>query len=399
MAGAQETNPPGSILAVPGFTWWGTNIGIKDQSLDFGVIASGRPCAAAGVFTRSNFPAAPVIVGREHLQSGRLQAIVVNSKSANAATGFTGIENARRMCRSIGAALGIAPELVLPSSTGVIGMPLPIEKIDAACRAVPRGLATGAEAIALFARAIMTTDTRPKIRSVRIGPATLTGVAKGAGMIEPNMATMLSYLVTDAEIAPAALKAMLARCADRSFNRITIDGDTSTNDTVVVMANGQAGPIAPEAFEAGLLEAMRHLAKEIVRDGEGATKLIEFDVTEAPSPEAALAIAKSIANSPLVKTAIYGADPNWGRFVMAIGKVYAHPVPIEKLSIHFGDASAGLRISAGAHDPAMLERIRAYLRDAVLRIEVRLGSGSASETVWTCDLTEGYIKENAYYTS
>jgi glutamate N-acetyltransferase/amino-acid N-acetyltransferase len=340
------------------------------------------------------------------VKSGRLQAIVVNSKSANAATGITGIENARRMCRSLGAALGIAPELVLPGSTGVIGLPLPMDKIDAACRGVPLGLAAGAPAIETFARAIMTTDTRPKQVSVRIGKATLTGVAKGAGMIEPNMATMLSYLVTDAEMAPGALQAMLQRCADRSFNRITIDGDTSTNDTVVVMANGRAGPVAPDAFEAGLLEAMQVLAKEIVRDGEGATKLIELRVTQAPSAEAALAIARSIANSPLVKTAIYGADPNWGRFVMAVGKVYAHPVPIEKLSIHFGEPRDDLRIASDVHDPAadvhdpdMLERIRAYLRSPVLTIEVRLGSGTAHETLWTCDLTEGYIKENAYYTS
>jgi glutamate N-acetyltransferase/amino-acid N-acetyltransferase len=399
MSGEQSGPPPDSILPVPGFSWYGANIGIKDDSLDFGVIASARPCTAAGVFTRSNFPAAPVIVGREHLRSGRLQAVVVNSKSANAATGFTGIENARGMCRFLGAALGIAPELVLPSSTAVIGMPLPMEKIEAACRAAPQGLAPDAEAIARFARAIMTTDTRPKVKSVRIGRATLTGVAKGAGMIEPNMATMLSYLVTDAEVPAAALQAMLARCADRSFNRITIDGDTSTNDTVVVLANGLAGAVDGQAFEAGLLEAMQHLAREIVRDGEGATKLIEIAVTEAPSEEAALAIAKSIANSPLVKTAIYGADPNWGRFVMAIGKVYAHPVPIERLAIHFGEPGAGMCISAGGHDAAMLERIRAYLRQPVLRIDVRLGSGAARETVWTCDLTEGYIKENAYYTS
>jgi glutamate N-acetyltransferase/amino-acid N-acetyltransferase len=325
--------------------------------------------------------------------------VVVNSKSANAATGFTGIENARGMCRFLGAALGIAPELVLPSSTGVIGMPLPIAKIEAACGAAPKGLAGGADAVERFARAIMTTDTRPKIFSTRIGAATLTGVAKGAGMIEPNMATMLSYLVTDADVPPDALKAMLLRCADRSFNRITIDGDTSTNDTVVVMASGSAGKTDPKAFEASLLAAMQHLAKEIVRDGEGATKLIEFTVTEAPGAEAALAIAKSIANSPLVKTAIYGADPNWGRFVMAIGKVYAHPVPIEKLSIHFGDPAAEMHIAAGAHSAEMLERIRVYLREPVLAIEVRLGSGAARETVWTCDLTEGYIKENAYYTS
>jgi glutamate N-acetyltransferase/amino-acid N-acetyltransferase len=387
------------LLPVRGVSWWATNAGIKDRGLDFGVIAASRPCAAAGLFTRNNFPAAPVIVGREHLRAGRLQAVVVNSRNANAATGDEGIAHARRMARALGEALGIAPELVLPSSTGIIGAPLPIDKIEAACRRAPQGLAPEPAAIERFARAIMTTDRRPKAISLRVGAATLTGVAKGAGMIEPNVATMLAFLVTDADLSAAALRSALAAAAERSFNRISIDGDTSTNDTVLVMASGLAGPVSASAFEGALLEVSRYLAREIVRDGEGATKLIELTVSGARSAEQALAIAKSIINSPLVKTAIHGADPNWGRFIMAIGKVFAHPVPLQGLSIHFGEAADGLAISAGGHAAHVLEPVRAYLKGESLKIEVRLGQGDARETVWGCDLAEGYIRENAYYTS
>lgn len=386
-------------MPVPGFSWCGINAGIKDDALDFGVIRADRPCAAAAVFTRNNFPAAPVILGRERVRGGRLQAVVVNSKNANAATGEGGLRDAQRMTETLGAALGIDPELILPSSTGVIGVPLPMEQIEAACRRAGEELECGAEAIEQFARAIMTTDTRPKTVSVRCGEATLTGVAKGAGMIEPNMATLLAYIATDAACEAPALQAMLRRAVDGSFNRITIDSDTSTNDTVLVLANGLAGAVEPAEFEAALAGVCLHLAKEIVRNGEGATKLIELTVSEAPSPEAALAIARSVINSPLVKTAIHGADPNWGRFVMAIGKVFDHPVPLEGLGIRFGDDAAGLAITAEAQTPDVLERIREYLRGDELRIEVRLGRGNARETVWGCDLTEGYIRENAYYTT
>jgi glutamate N-acetyltransferase/amino-acid N-acetyltransferase len=394
MAGIREP-----LLPVPGFSWLGRNIGIKDDRLDFGVAFSARPCAAAAVFTRNNFPGAPVIVGREHVAGGLLQAIVVNSKNANVATGASGVEHARRVCRQLAAALGIDPSLVLPSSTGVIGVPLPVEKLEAACREVPGALAGGRAALEAFGRAIMTTDTRPKAVSVRVGDAVLTGVAKGAGMIEPNMATMLSYFFTDARLAPRTLRAMLKRSVARSFNRISVDSDTSTSDTVVVMANGLAGAVPAAAFEAGLAEATIYLAKEIARDGEGATKLIELTVSEAPSANAALAFAKSVINSPLVKTAIYGADPNWGRFVMAIGKVFAHPVPIEGLSIEFGQERPPLAISAASQSPELLARISAYLQRPEIKLAIRLGQGRHQETVWGCDLTEGYVKENAYYTT
>ncbi|HKI99914.1 MAG TPA: bifunctional glutamate N-acetyltransferase/amino-acid acetyltransferase ArgJ [bacterium] len=386
-------------MPVPGFSWLGKNIGIKDDTPDFAVAFSRVPCSAAGVFTRNNFPGAPVIVGREHLRGSHLQAIVVNSKNANVATGPDGIEDARRMCRAIGAALGIEPRLVLPSSTGVIGRPLPIARIEAACREARDELQEAPEALERFARAIMTTDTRPKWTSRRIGPATLSAVAKGSGMIEPNMATMLSYFFTDAALEPAALQDVLNRAVNRSFNRVSVDTDTSTSDTVVVMANGQAGPVEPAAFEEAFTDAAIELAQAIARDGEGATRLVEITCCEAPSQAAALAIAKAVVNSPLVKTAIHGADPNWGRFVMAVGKVFEHPVPLEALRIEFATPGGPLTIAAERLDEAALQRISDYLRGETVQIRIRLGQGQHAETVWGCDLSEGYVHINADYTT
>ena len=387
------------LLQVPGFSWSATSAGIKDDTLDFCVLAADQPCSAAGVFTRNNFPAAPVLVGREHVHQGRLQAVVVNSKNANAATGKSGIEDARRICQLLGETLQIAPELVLPSSTGVIGVPLPMARIEAACRQAKAHLASGPQAIAAFARAIMTTDTRPKAVSVKAGKAILTGVAKGAGMIEPQMATMLAFFATDAGIAATNLQRLLRDAVASTFNRISVDTDTSTNDTVVILAGGGAGEVDEREFAAALHEACLYLAKEIVRDGEGATKLIELTVSEAASEESALAIARSVINSPLVKTAIYGADPNWGRFVMAIGKVFAHPVPLAPLRILFGYEEPPLAISADGATPEILQRITEYLRGDKLRIEIRLGQGTHEETMWGCDLTEGYVRINAEYTT
>ena len=387
------------FLPVPGFSWLGRNIGIKDDTPDFAVAYSEAPCAAAGVFTRNNFPGAPVVVGREHLSDGRLQAIVVNSKNANVATGADGIADAKRTCDLLADSLGIAPGLVLPSSTGVIGVPLPMAVLEAACRAAASDLAPTRECLEAFARAIMTTDTRPKGISMEVEGATITGVAKGSGMIEPHMATMLAYFFTDAKIAQQALQEMLGWVVNHSFNRISVDTDTSTSDTVVVMANGLAGAVDSAKLEQAFMEAATYLAKEIARDGEGATKLIELKVCEAPGAEAALAIAKAIINSPLVKTAIYGADPNWGRFIMAVGKVFEHPVPLEGLRIEFGPEEAGLGISASGQADDILDRIADYLRSSEIESRVRLGQGAFEQTVWGCDLTEGYVKINAEYTT
>ena len=391
--------PP--LRSVPGFSWMGINLGLKDQTLDFGVIASECKCTAAGVFTRNNFPGAPVTVGRENIQNGQLQAIVVNSKIANVATGIDGIEDAKNMCRWTGEALGIDPELVLPSSTGIIGRRLPVEKIHEGCKIIPEKLGSSPEYIDNFARAIMTTDTHPKWCSASIENSTLLGVAKGSGMIEPNMATMLSFFVTDAKISSEQLQTILRSVVNQSFNRISIDSDTSTSDTVVILANGLAGPVDTEIFEKTLRNSSIQLAKEIARDGEGSTKLIELTVSGAKSQEMALQISKSIINSPLVKTAIHGADPNWGRFVMAVGKVFEYPVPLSDLSINFGTGSQVLTVNAESlnADTVNLDAISELLQNQEVFLEVVVGDGKFSETVWGCDLTKDYIEENAFYTT
>ena len=391
--------PP--LRSVPGFSWLGINLGLKDQTLDFGVIASECKCTAAGVFTRNNFPGAPVTVGRENIQNGQLQAIVVNSKIANVATGETGIEDARKMCHWTGEALGIDAELVLPSSTGVIGQRLPVKKIHEGCKIIPEKLGSSPEYIDNFARAIMTTDTHPKWCSASIENSTLLGVAKGAGMIEPNMATMLSFFVTDAKLSSDQLQTILRSVVNQSFNRISIDSDTSTSDTVIILANGLAGPVDSQQFEKAFSNSAMQLAKEIARDGEGSTKLIELTVSGAKSQQMALQISKSIINSPLVKTAIHGADPNWGRFVMAVGKVLEYPVLLSDLSIHFGTGSQVITVNAKSlnADTVNLDAISKLLQNQEVFLEVVVGDGKFSETVWGCDLTKDYIEENAFYTT
>ncbi len=389
------------IRIVPGFSWFGKNIGIKDSTLDFGGILSDVPCQAAGVFTRNTMPGAPVLVGREHLRNGLLQAVIVNSKNANVATEQRGVEDSRRICRLVAEPFGIDANMVLPSSTGVIGRRLPMEIIAKGCETLKQDFGKTEHHAESFARSIMTTDTRPKRVSARVGNATLLGIAKGAGMIEPNMATMLCYFMTDAEIPSGQLQLILNRVANKSFNRISVDTDTSTSDTVVILANGLAGPVDPAGFEETLSDMAVYLAKEIARDGEGATKLIELVVSGAQTEEQALLTAKSVINSPLVKTAIYGADPNWGRFVMAIGKVFQYTVAIGDLVIHFGEGDNRLRIDAGTldRDEVPLEQISELLKQNEVTIEIVLGKGPYSERVWGCDLTEGYVEENAHYTT
>jgi glutamate N-acetyltransferase/amino-acid N-acetyltransferase len=246
------------------------------------------------------------------------------------------------------------------------------------------------------AQAIMTTDTYPKYFSRRIGPAVIAGIAKGAGMIEPNMATMLVYLMTDAELPKAALRPMLRRGVERTFNCMSIDTDTSTSDTVLLMANGLAGKISSSRFENGLLQVCEHLTREIARGGEGVTKLITADVDGAKSKSQAKHIGKLVVNSPLVKTAVYGSDPNWGRVIMAVGKSFDPSIQPAKVTIRFGDTPV---FKKGAPVDCDLEALRAYLSQKDVSIHVNLGIGKASCRVWGCDLTEGYIKENAYYTT
>jgi len=389
------------IEIVPGFSWFGKNIGIKDDTLDFGGILSDKPCQAAGVFTRSTMPGAPILVGKENLRKGQLQAVIVNSKNANVATGLQGVEDSRRICRLAAQACGIDADMVLPSSTGVIGRRLPMETIVGGCKTLMEDFGKTEHHVESFARSIMTTDTRRKLISAKTDNATILGIAKGAGMIEPNMATMLCYFVTDAHISSSQLQPTLQRVVDKSFNRISVDTDTSTSDTVVILSNGLAGATDPDNFEGVLSEMAIYLAKEIARDGEGATKLIELVVSGARTEEQALLTAKSIINSPLVKTAIYGADPNWGRFVMAVGKVFDYPVEISDLRIFFGQGDQRFRIDAEIldRDEVPLSEISEIMKKNEIHIEVVLGNGPYSERVWGCDLTEGYIDINARYTT
>lgn len=371
------------------------NVGIRDETLDFTVIVSDVPATAAALFTQSRFCGAAILVGREHVSDGQLQAFVINSKNANVATGEQGLANTREIVQLVATELHIDPHDILPSSTGVIGWQLPMEKIRAGIAGLGQQLQEGQ--LHLCAQGIMTTDTHPKLGVRRIGNAVLVGMAKGVGMIEPDMATMLSYFVTDARIPADALRQMLKEAVDVSFNCLSIDTDTSTSDTVAIMANGLAGEVPLDEFSRALKDLAIELAKELARDGEGATKLLEVVVTNAATPLQAKRVAKAILNSPLVKTAVFGADPNWGRVAMAIGKCSEQTdiVP-ENVSIAFGD----LTVFQGQPLPQdRLPELKAYLQGDTITIRVSLGLGTSSSTVWGCDLSYGYVRINGEYTS
>ncbi len=378
-------------MSIKGFKSGAVAAGIKaGGALDLAMIYSEKPALAAAVFTQNTFMAAPLVVTKEHLQDSehRVRAVLINSGNANAATGKAGIQAARACAESVAAQAGCRVQEVLVSSTGVIGRELPVSVIQ---RSIPKLMSSLLpENIELLARGIMTTDTFPKVASTDVSGAGIAGVAKGAGMIHPDMATMLSFIMTDAEISHAELDEALRYSVHRSFNSISVDGDTSTNDMVVVLANGASG-IRPEsgAFRRGLLDVCTRLATAIVRDGEGATKFVEIQIEGAPTDEAAHTIGRTIARSPLVKTAIYGADPNWGRIVGAIGNSGV-PLKSDRVEIYIG----GVPIS-----PATLEQARQKLTEKEIQIRVVLDSGSGSARVWTCDLTEGYIRINADYTT
>jgi glutamate N-acetyltransferase/amino-acid N-acetyltransferase len=365
----------------------------------------------AGVFTTSRCASAPVEWDRQRLaRDGRkARALVVNSGNANAFTGVRGRDAVQASAEAAAAALGCEPEEVFLASTGVIGEPLDPAPFAAHLGRLAKSAAPGRFLDA--ARAIMTTDTYPKVatRRLRVGGGEdiiVNGIAKGAGMIAPDMATMLSFIFTDAPIGPAALQAALAKAVAESFNAITIDGDTSTSDTVLVFATGAARERGVPQLEAagdalqllrdGLGELCRDLAHQVVRDGEGVTKFVEIAVVGAESDQSAKRIAGSIANSPLVKTALAGEDANWGRVVMAVGKA-GEPADRDRLSIWFGDHRVAVR---GERDPAYSEAdVSAYMRNRELRIRVDLDLGGGHATLWTCDLTAEYVAINADYRS
>jgi glutamate N-acetyltransferase/amino-acid N-acetyltransferase len=376
-----------------GFRCASRNVGLKPAERDLTLFAADADCAAAAVFTRNQFPGAPVILGRETIAGGVLRAIVVNSKVSNVATGAAGLENARTMAAAAAKEVGCEASRVLVSSTGVIGVPLPIEKITrgivgmrAELQADPMPGAMG----------IMTTDSHPKVLSARAGNATITWIAKGAGMIEPNMATMLAYIFTDAAFDAKTLDAMLRRAVDVSLNMLSVDSDTSTSDTCVIMASGAAGAVDAAAFEAVLTAGSVRMAEIIARDGEGAKHLIRVKVEGGRSKAEARQVAKSVVNSPLVKTMVAGADPNVGRLLMAIGKCFdvtIDPARTEARINGYQVVSKGVR---GTFDDAV---VRKALGDEEVTIDISLGVGDASATAFGCDLTQGYIDENAAYYS
>lgn len=399
-------DPSGHPTSPQGFKAALHTCGIKvSGSPDLAVLVSDTPCRWDAVFTTNAVAAAPVLHGRELLASGLpLRAVVVNSGNANAVTGDQGLADSREMANLSESALGLPQGSVLVSSTGVIGVPLPMDKIR---RGIPAVSSLPVrEGGASFARGIMTTDTRPKHASVSFsvhgGTATLGGCAKGAGMIHPRMATMLSYLACDALVHPELLRAAFRTAVDSSFNRISVDGDTSTNDTCVILSNGAAGlpeilPGTPEA--ATFLEALKlltnFLAREIVRDGEGATTVVRLDVLDARDDAQAELVARSICNSPLVKCAIHGRDPNWGRILCAAGYSGAGVTP-RTVDLSIQDVPVLVRGTPVSFDAPTLSR---SMRGEEVHIRLTLGQGEASTTFWTCDFSHEYVTINADYTT
>ena len=398
----------GGVTAPRGFVAAGIHCGLKRAKLDLAIIAStaAEPATVAGVFTRNQVQAAPVLYCREVAAAGRARAIVANSGNANACTGEAGLADTWAMAACAGAALEIDSEHVLVASTGVIGVPLPMPKVlagidQAAAELAPDGGSRAAEAI-------LTTDTRAKIEVETVelsgGEVTIGGIAKGAGMMAPDMATTLAFVTTDAKVAPAALDHALRRAVEPTFNSVTVDGDTSTNDSILVLANGAAGvdvasPEDLERFTEALERLLGRLAVALIADGEGANRVIEVRVGGARTDAAARQVATTIANSPLVKTAYRTGQPNWGRFMGAIGRAGVDIVE-QRLAIAVSTAEERIEVvrdGLGVADD--LEPLgRAMLADhSVLHVDLGLGSGRW--TVWTCDLSEGYVQINASYIS
>jgi glutamate N-acetyltransferase / amino-acid N-acetyltransferase len=396
----------GGITAVPGILAGGVAAGIKPSGKkDIALVYSSTPARMAAVFTTNQVKGAPVLVSMEHARGGAAQAILASSGCSNVCTGERGIKDAREMTKQVGDLLRIPPTHILIAATGVIGVPLPMDKIRAALPKLVKSLSPQGGRAA--AEAIMTTDTRIKEAALRVDvngrPVTMGGIAKGVGMIEPHMATMFCFIATDAVVARAALTGVVRRSVDRSFNRITVDSDQSTSDTVAVLANGlaenaplEAGGRGLRQFSAALDTLMGTLARMLVADGEGATKLVAVTVRGAASRRDALTAARSVANSPLVKTAINGQDPNWGRIMMALGKSAAR-VEQEKVAITFNDEKVVER--GMLREGVRLDRVREIMGGAEYEVIIDLGLGRSEERVWTCDLSEEYVRINGKYTT
>lgn len=407
-----KINP--SIDSVAGFRAAGVHAGLKkDGALDFSLVVSDVDCVAAGVFTRNKVKAAPVLLDMERVAANpqSIRAVATNTVSANACTGSIGLENARATSDMVADALHIEAEQVLVMSTGVIGTHLPMEKI---ARGVDLSSANLGSDWRAAAAAIMTTDTRPKLGSLRVetdsGGYTLAGMVKGAGMIAPNMATMLSVIVTDVALSTSAANAALQSATQESFNRIVVDGDTSTNDTVLLLANGQSGVSVTTdqelaAFQGALNALCRYLAQEVVRDGEGVTKFVTLDVINADSEASAERIGQTIGASVLTKSAFYGSDANWGRIVAAAGRAGTPFEPDStSLRVAAGESPAddqpGLEIFSGGMPTDYQEAdAAAIMAEPSITFTLDCGMGSGCATIWTCDISHDYISINGDYRS
>lgn len=395
--------PGGTITSPRGFLAGATYAGLKSKGgLDLGILYSEVPCVAAGLFTSNRIKAAPVLLCQKHIAKGRGQAIVVNSGCANACTGEQGISDAREVTSLVAKRLGIAPDDVFVAGTGVIGMRLPVELIGSSIERVALSGQGGHE----LAQAITTTDTFTKERAVALElggkEVVIGGIAKGAGMIHPNLATLLSFLATDALIDAHFLEQALRKAVDISFNMITIDGETSPSDTVLILANGLAGnrrieegTREAEAFQAALEQVCLYLAKCVARDGEGATKLIEIAVEGALSSADARVAARTIASSPLVKAAIHGNDPNWGRIIAALGRSGVE-IDGSKIDLFLNNICL---MEGGCPYPFDKDEVKAAMMATEVPIRVCLNLGNAAATAWGCDLTEEYVTINSEYTT
>ncbi len=400
---------PADLFAVPGVRLGITEAGVrKAHRKDVTVILLDEGSSVAGVFTRNRFCAAPVQVCREHLGAGNgIRAMVINTGNANAGTGAQGLADARATCDAMASLLTLKPAQILPFSTGVIMEPLPVERIVAG---LPAAIADAqADHWGLAAEGIMTTDTLPKAFSQRLViagvPVTITGISKGAGMIRPNMATMLGFMATDANIAPELLQALTTELADGSFNRITIDGDTSTNDSFVVMATHQAAhaqitslaSAEGQVLKATMLQVARQLAHAIVRDGEGATKFITLQIEGGKTAAECRQVAYAIAHSPLVKTAFFASDPNLGRILAAVGYAGIEDLDQTRIDLYLDDVLVAVQ---GGRNPNYQEADgQRVMQQSEIVVRVLLGRGAASDTVWTCDLSHEYVSINADYRS
>jgi glutamate N-acetyltransferase/amino-acid N-acetyltransferase len=392
----------GGVSSALGFLAGAVHAGIKStDELDLAIFCSEVLCTAAGVFTTNQIKSAPIILSRRHIAKGQAQAVVVNSGCANACTGGQGLADALEMANLAAVRLGLSPEHILVASTGVIGVPLPMDKIKTGILEIKPTRGGGQD----FCRAMMTTDTRPKEIAVQVDAGgakfTIGGAAKGAGMIHPNMATMLCFITSDAAVSAEFLPVALQKAIDCSFNMISIDGDTSPSDCAFLLANGLAGnePIGfdnGDAFQEALNAVCTHLAKSIARDGEGATKLIEITVQGAADQAGARQAARTITSSPLVKAAIHGNDPNWGRIVAALGRSGA-AVSEDKLDVYLNDVCIMKQGRPTSFSKQEMISALSNSDDVLIRLCLNLGDGQA--TAWGCDLSEEYVTINSAYTT